>query len=215
MIRMVLADDHVIVRQGFQQLLSQQADFAVVGEAGDGATTLRLVKELQPDVLVLDMVMPGLSGLEVLGQMQQTSPQTRVVILSMHDDRGYVLRALRSGALAYLLKESSAQELIQAIRLVMSGRHYLSAPLVEHVIAACLHPEPISPVDCYAALSSREREVLRLIGDGLTNHQIAVTLVVNRRTIDTYRRRLIKKLGLHSQIELLRYALRHTPSPNN
>ena len=138
MIRIVLADDHVIVRQGFQQLLNQQPDFTVVGEAGDGTATLQLLEELHPDVLVLDMVMPGLSGLEVLAQAQQICPQTRVVILSIHDDPSYVLRALRDGAWAYLLKESGPQDLVKAIRAAMMGQHYLSTPLVELVVAAYL-----------------------------------------------------------------------------
>ena len=138
MIRIVLADDHVIVRQGFQQLLNQQPDFTVVGEAGDGTATLQLLEELHPDVLVLDMVMPGLSGLEVLAQAQPISPQTRVVLLSIHDEPSYVLRALRDGAWAYLLKESGPQDLVKAIRAAMMGQHYLSTPLVELVVAAYL-----------------------------------------------------------------------------
>lgn len=215
MIRIVLADDHMIVRQGFQQLLSQQPDFDVVGEAGDGLTALRLVEELRPDALVLDMVMPGLSGLEVLERIPQAAPQTRVVVLSMHDDQAYVLQALRGGALAYLLKESSAQELIQAIRVVMSGRHYLSALVLEQVIAICLRTESSRPEDRYAALSSREREVLKMMAAGLDNQQITAALAVNKRTVDTYRRRLIQKLGLQSQADLLRYALQHHQPPRN
>jgi two-component system response regulator DegU len=146
MTRILLADDHVAVRQGLHRLLSEQPDFEVVGEAGDGDTTLRLVEELQPDVLVLDLVMPGLSGLEVLEQMPQAAPQTRVVVLSMRDDQTYVRRALRGGALAYLLKEYSAQELIPAIRVVSSGWHYLSAPVLEQVIALCLRHETSGPL---------------------------------------------------------------------
>jgi two-component system, NarL family, response regulator NreC len=215
MIRIVLADDHMIVRQGFQQLLSQQPDFEVVGAAGDGAAALRLVEELRPDVLVLDMVMPGLSGLEVLERMQQAAPQARVVVLSMHDDQAYVLQALRSGALAYLLKESSAQDLIQAIRVVMSGWHYLSAPVLEQMIAICLRGESNGPEDRHAALSSREREVLKLIATGLDNRQITAALAVKKRTVDTYRRRLIQKLGLQSQADLLRYALQHHQPPHS
>jgi DNA-binding NarL/FixJ family response regulator len=210
LIRVVLADDHVIVRQGFQQLLSQQSDFEVVGEAGGGTTALRLVEELCPDVVMLDLVMPGLSGLEVLEQLQQAAPPTRVGVLSMHDDQNYVLRALHSGAQAYLLKEFSAQELIQA-----SGRHYLSAPVLEQIIALCLRSEPSGPTRRYATLSSLKREVLKLIAAALDNRQMTAALAVKKRTVDTYRRCLIQKSGLQSQADLLRYALQYQQALRN
>ncbi len=213
MIRILLADDHVVVRQGFRQLLSQQPDFAVVGEAGDGATTLRLVEELHPDVLVLDMVMPGPSGLEILEGVRGCSLATRVVVLSMHDDRSYVLRALRGGALAYLLKESSTSDLLQAIRFALQGRHYLSPALVEHVVAAFLQSQPQESADRYDSLSSREREVLHLLGTNQTNHEIAAALGVSTGTVETFCRRLRSKLALHSQSDLRRYALQHHHSP--
>jgi two-component system response regulator NreC len=203
MTRILLADDHVVVRQGFQRLLSEQPDFTVVGEAGDGATALRLVEELQPDVLLLDLAMPGLSGLEILDLVRSCSPQTRIVVLSMHDNPGYVLRALRGGALAYVLKESSDRELIAAIRCALQERHYLSAPLVEHVVAAFLHS---SPAD---SLSTREREVLHLLGTGQSNTQIAATLGVSTDTIETFCRRLRSKLDLHSQADLRQFAREH------
>ncbi len=209
MIRVVLADDHVIVRQGFQQLLSQQPDFEVVGEAGDGTAALRLVEELCPDVLVLDLIMPGLNGLGVLEQVQRTSPQTRVVVLSMHNDRNYVLHALRSGACAYLLKDSSAQDLVQAIRAVVNGQHYLSPPLVEHVVAAYLREVAVETAVRPTSLSERERDVLKLIGDGRTTGEIARALAIKKRTVETYQRRLRTKLGLRTPADLRRYALQH------
>ncbi len=209
MIRILLADDHVVVRQGFRQLLSQQPDLLVVGEAGDGATTLRLIEELRPDVLVLDMVMPGPSGLEILEGVRRCSPATRVVVLSMHDDRSYVLRALRGGALAYLLKESSTSDLMQAIHFALQGRHYLSPALVEHVVAAFLQSQPLDSADRYDSLSSREREVLQLLGEGWSSQQIAIALALSKHTVATYRLRLMTKLALHSQVELRRYALAH------
>ncbi|CAG0982460.1 Oxygen regulatory protein NreC [Planctomycetaceae bacterium] len=211
MIHLILADDHVIVRQGFQQLLNQQPDFAVVGEAGDGATTLRLVEELHPDILVLDMVMPGLNGLEILGQVQRSSPQTRVIVLSMHDDRNYVLRALRGGAWGYLLKDSNTQDLVQAIRAAVNGQHYLSPPLVEHVILAYLREVTQATVAHQTSLSDRERDVLKLIGEGWTAGEIAQALALKKRTVETYQRRLRTKLGLSSPADLRRYAL-HYPS---
>lgn len=211
MTRILLADDHVVVRQGLQRLLSEQADFTVVGEAGDGATTLRLVEELQPDVLLLDLVMPGVSGLEILEALRDCSPQTRIVVLSMHDNSGYVLRALRGGALAYVLKESSDRELLAAIRCALQGRHYLSAPLIEHVVAAYLQSPPSDSLD--NSLSAREREVLHLLGTGQANTQIATTLGVSPDTVETFCRRLRSKLDLHSQADLRRYALQHDHTP--
>jgi two-component system, NarL family, response regulator NreC len=209
MTRILLADDHEVVRQGFHRLLSEQPDFTVVGEAGDGATALRLVEELRPDVLVLDLVMPGLNGLEILKDIGRCSPLTRVVVLSMYDDRGYVLRALHGGALAYLLKESSGHDLIQAVRFALQGRHYLSAPLVEYVVAVCLespHPGSAAPDE---SLSAREREVLQLLGTGQTNTEIAASLGVSADTVETFCRRLRGKLEFHSQSDLRHYALQH------
>jgi DNA-binding NarL/FixJ family response regulator len=154
-------------------------------------------------VLVLDLVMPGLSGLEILETLRDCSPQTRIVVLSMHDNSGYVLRALRGGALAYVLKESSDQELLAAIRCALQGRHYLSAPLVEYVVAAFLQS---SSADSPTA---RELEVLRLLGEGYSRQQIAARLSVSKRTVETHQRRLRDKLGLSSSGELRRYALQH------
>jgi two-component system, NarL family, response regulator NreC len=213
MIRIVLADDHVMVRQGFCQLLTQEPDFAVIGEAGDGRSTLELVEQLRPEVLVLDMVMPGLKGLDVLDSARQSSPGTRVVILSMHNDPGYVLEALQHGAGAYVLKESSVQELVQAIRVVINGQHYLSPPLVEHVITAYLAGTPASLTPCPEILRIREQQVLSLIGTGQTNHEIAAALALSKRTIETYRWRLAQKLDLASQAELRQYALRQHRLP--
>ncbi len=209
MIRIVLADDHAVVREGFRQLLASEPDFAIIGEAGDGPAAIELVKRLRPDVLILDMVMPGLRGLEVLERVRHFLPKTRVVILSMYDDQGYLLRALQGGAMAYVLKESSARELVQAIRTAMSGQHYLSTQLIEHVITAYLRCNQVESPDPYDSLSTREREVLRRIGAGQNNRQIALALSLNKRTVDTYRRRLKKKLRLQSQADLIRYALRH------
>jgi two-component system, NarL family, response regulator NreC len=209
MIRIVLADDHLMVRQGFCQLLTQEPDFAVIGEAGDGRSTLELVERLRPEVLVLDMVMPGLKGLDVLDEVVQSAPDTRVVMLSMYNDRGYVLEALRHGAAAYVLKGSSVQELVQAIRVALNGQHYLSPPLVEHVITAYLQGEFSNANDPYDSLSAREHEVLQLIGEGHPNAEIATVLGVSKSTVETYRRRLRGKLGLQSQADLLRYAMQH------
>ncbi len=209
MIRIVLADDHVIVRDGFRQLLAQEPDFTIIGEAGDGATAVELVERLHPDVLILDIVMPGLKGLEVLRRVRPFWPEARVVILSMYDDEGYVLRAFEAGAMAYVLKESNTSELVRAIRLAMMGQHYLSTPLVEHVITAYLRHEKVVATDPCTMLSTRERDILQRLGAGQDNCEIATALALSQRTVETYRRRMLKKLHLRSQADLLRYALSH------
>lgn len=211
MIQIVLADDHQVVREGFRHILEAEPDFTVVGEAGDGSTAVEMVKQLHPTVFVMDMVMPGMTGLDVLAQVGECSPQTRTVVLSMYDEQDIVLYALRSGAMAYVLKQSSAQELIQALRAVVSGRYYLSLPLVGHVIKAYLRQPLMSTVqpDSAEALSPRERDVLRRIAHGQTSRRIAAELSISPRTVETFRRRLMHKLCLHSQTELVQFALRH------
>jgi two-component system, NarL family, response regulator NreC len=213
MIRIVLADDHVMVRQGLCQLLTQEPDFAVVGEAGDGRSTQELVEQLRPEVLVLDMVMPGLKGLDVLDGVGRMSPDTHVIIVSMYNDQGYVLQALQHGAAAYVLKESSVHELVQAIRAALNGQHYLSPPLVEYVITAYLQGTPFPLTPPAQTLSAREQQVLQFIGEGHTNAEIGTVLGVSRSTVETYRRRLRGKLDLQSQADLLRYALQHHQPP--
>ncbi len=217
MIQIVLADDHQVVREGFRQILDAEPDFRVVGEAGDGSTAVELVQHLQPTVLVLDMVMPGLKGLDVLARVGACAPQTRSVVLSMYDDQGYVLQALRSGAAAYVLKQSSAQELIQAMRTVVSGRHYLSPPLLEHVINAYLAQTQMSASksEPFEVLSSREQDVLRRIAGGQTRGQIATEFSISPRTVETYCKRLVRKLHLRSHTDLVQYAIRHSSAPSD
>ncbi len=209
MIQIVLADDHQVVREGFRQILDAEPDFAVVGEAGDGSTAVELVQHLQPTVLILDMVMPGLKGLEVLAQVGACSPHTRVIVLSMYDDQGYVLQALRSGAAAYILKQSSAKELIQAVRTVVSGRHYLSPPLLECIITGYLQLAQGASKDHPEALSRREQQVLRHVALGETSTQIATALAIHRQTVGTYRVRLMRKLCRHTPAELIQFAQHH------
>jgi DNA-binding NarL/FixJ family response regulator len=181
-----------------------------------GAVTLELVEQLRPEVLVLGMVMPGLKGLDVLDGVKQSLPDTRVVILSMYSDQGYVLEALQHGATAYVLKESSVHELVQAIRAAINGQHYLSPPLVEHVVTAYLQSStPASLTPPAETLSTREQQVLNLIGAGHTNAEIAAALALSKRTIETYRWRLTQKLCLASQAELRHYAQRQHRLPGH
>jgi DNA-binding NarL/FixJ family response regulator len=204
----VLADDHRIVRQGLHALLTAEADFKVVGEAGDGREALEQVKRLAPDVLVLDLMMPGLNGLEVARQLHKHSSKVGVVVLSMHDDEGFVLEALANGVSAYVLKDSNSSDLIQAVREVAAGRRYLSPPLSDRVIESYLQMAKIGTMDKHETLTTREREVLQLSAEGHTNSEIAARLGISTRTAETHRSRLMHKLGLHTQADLIRYALR-------
>lgn len=207
-ITIVLADDHKVVREGLRALLGTEADFRVIGETGDGLEAVRLVKQLQPDVLILDLTMPGLNGLEVGRQVRQQSPETRVLILSMHANEAYVLEALRNGAAGYLLKESSATDLVFAVREVMAGRHYLSPPLSEHVIGAYMKKAKDSNLDSHEMLTNREREVLQLAAEGCNNAEIGCRLFISPRTAEIHRSNMMHKLGLRNQSDLIRYALK-------
>jgi len=204
----VLADDHRIVRQGLHALLTAEADFKVVGEAGDGREALEQVKLLSPDVLVLDLMMPGLNGLEVARQLHKQSSKVGVVVLSMHDDEGFVLEALANGVSAYVLKDSNSSDLIQAVREAAAGRRYLSPPLSDRVIESYLQMAKIGTMDKHETLTTREREVLQLSAEGHTNSEIAARLGISTRTAETHRSHLMHKLALHTQADLIRYALR-------
>jgi DNA-binding NarL/FixJ family response regulator len=203
----VLADDHPIVRQGLRALLEVEPDLHIVGEAGDGLETVQLVERLQPDVLVVDLMMPGLNGLDVTREVGQRSPQTHVIILSMYANDAYVLEALRAGAAAYVLKQSTADELVRAVREATAGRRYLSPPLSERAIEAYMQRAKEAALDPYETLTTREREVLHLAAEGLSNAEIAARLFLSPRTVEVHRANLMRKLGLHSQTDLIRYAL--------
>jgi two-component system, NarL family, response regulator NreC len=208
MTTIVLADDHHVVRQGLRALLESEPEISIVGEAADGLEAADLVERFKPDVLVVDLVMPGLGGLEVTRQVGRRSPRTRVVVLSMHANEGYVLEALRNGATAYVLKQCTATELVRAVREAAVGRRYLSPPLSERAIEAYLRRAEATDLDPYETLTSREREVLHLAAEGLSNPDIASRLYVSPRTVEVHRGNLMRKLGLHNQAELIRYAIR-------
>jgi DNA-binding NarL/FixJ family response regulator len=209
MIKIVLADDHQVVRKGFKALLAAEADLSVVGEAGDGLETINLVERLQPEILVLDLMMSGINGLEVTRQLSKKSPKTGIVILSMHSNEGYVLEALRSGAKAYILKESPPEELIKAIREVFYGRRYLSSPLSERAIEAYTQKAEVKTAEPYDQLTTREREILQLAAQGCTNTEIASRLFISSRTVETHRTNLMRKLSLHNHIQLIQFAIQH------
>jgi two-component system response regulator NreC len=207
MIRLVLVEDHEVERQGLRALLAAEPDFQIVGEAGDGQAAIQLVERLRPDVLVLDLMLPGLGGLEVVREVRQRAPDTRVVILSMHTNEAYVLGALQAGALAYVLKKSGARELLEAIRAAWTGRRYLSPPLSEVEIQAYVTKSQATP-DPYQTLTAREREVLHLMVQGQTSAEIATKLVISHRTVEMHRSRVMHKLGLDKKTELIRYAIK-------
>ena len=206
--RIVLADDHPVVRHGVRSLLQTDADLAVIGEASDGIETVQMVEKLLPDVLVVDLMIPGLNGLEITRQVRQRSPGTRVIILSMHANEPYVLEALKNGASGYVLKDSSGTDLIQAIRTVAAGQRYLSPPLSERAVEAYMMKSQESSYDAYEGLTDREREVLQLAAEGLSNPDIAGRLSISPRTVETHRANLMRKLGLKTQTDLIRYALK-------
>ena len=212
-ITIVLADDHQIVRQGLRVLLEAEEDFSVVGETGDGLEAVRLVERLKPNVLVLDLVIPALNGLEVTRQVCKPSEHTQVVILSMHANEAYVLQALRNGAAGYVLKESSATDLVQAVHEAAAGRHYLSPPLSEQAIEAYLQKAATTTLDPYESLTTREREVLQLAAEGHSNSKIGARLFISARTVEIHRSNMMKKLELNSQADLIRYALKREILP--
>jgi len=203
----VLADDHVVVRQGLRALLAAEPGFEVVAEASDGLEATRLVERLKPDVLIVDVMMPGLGGIEVTRQARQHSPQTRVVVLSMYANEVYVLEALQSGAAAYVLKEASAGDLVAAVRAALAGRRYLSAPLSERDLEAYLARAKPGRLDPYETLTPREREVLHLAAEGYSNPEIGLRLSISTRTAETHRAHVMRKLRVQNQTELVRYAV--------
>ena len=208
MTTIVLADDHQLVRQGFRALLEAQPDLSVIGEASDGREAIDLVERLKPHVLIVDLRMPGLNGLEVTRRVSQRVPHTRIIILSMHANEAYVLEALRYGADAYVLKDSSAAELVRAVREVIAERYYLSPPLSQRAIEAYLQKAESATSDPYDTLTSREREVFQLAAEGNNNAEIAARLSISPRTAEAHRASIMRKLGLHTQADLIRYALR-------
>jgi two-component system response regulator NreC len=203
-ITIVLGDDHNIVLKGLRALLESQPGFTVIGEATDGLKVSDLAESLKPDVLVVDLMMPGLSGFDVARRVVKRLPKTRVIILSMYSSEPHVVEALQSGAMAYVVKDASPEELANAIREVYAGRRYLSAPYSNELIDTYLkRPGGIDPYD---TLTPREREVLHLVAEGLTSGEIAGRLFISPRTAESHRANLMRKLGLRSRTDLVRFA---------
>jgi len=205
----LVADDHAIVRTGIRHVLEGEPGFTVVGEAATGPETLALALEHRPDVAVLDISMPGQSGLSVTAELRRHCPDTRVLILSMHDNTEYVLESVRAGAHGYLLKDTAATELRGAVRAVAQGESYFSPPIASRLSAVVRGDLAVeaSPARLLAQLTGREREVLIGVTRGLTNKEIAAELGISHRTVETHRESLMRKLSLRSVAELTRFAL--------
>ena len=203
-LRILLADDHAVVRQGFRRILESQPDMEIIGEAGNGREAVELAGKLTPDLVVMDVAMPELNGIEATRRLKDGSPRTRVLALSMHKDAVYVREILRAGAQGYLLKDAIDADLVAAVRAVAGGEGYLS-PGVANAVLTDYRQHVTDPIDL---LSSREREVLQLIAEGKTNKEIAVLLNLSVYTVDAHRGRIMEKLNLHSTGELVRFAVR-------
>ena len=208
-IRILLADDHSLLRQSLRVLLEMEPDLAVVGEAGDGLKTLDQVEALAPDVVLMDIAMPHLNGLEATRRLKKKCPEAKVIILSMHGDDQYIGQALRAGASGYLLKDASKEELILAIRSVHQGASYLSPRLSRRLIDDYLRlSDPAAPNPYHDLLTDREREILQLMAENRSSPEIARILGISPKTVRNHRANIMEKLGLHSQSDVVKYALR-------
>jgi DNA-binding NarL/FixJ family response regulator len=203
----LLADDHPLVRHGLKTVIEEQQDLVVVGEASDGLQALNEMERLKPDILVTDLSMPGLSGLEVTRQGLRLSPNTEVVILSMHNEEKYILQAFASGARGYVLKNDTGDEVIEAIYKALEGQYYLSPALAERAIETYVQRAQEAVVDPYETLTGREREILHLTCEGYTHAEIGARLSISPRTAEVHRTNLMRKLGLRNQAALIRYAM--------
>ena len=205
----ILADDHPLVHRGMHAVLEREPDFSIVGMAADGLETVRLTERLKPDILVLDLMMPGLSGLEALRILRERSPRTWIVILSMYSSSAFIARALQNGAIGYVLKGCPEEHLVSAVREAAAGRRFLSPPVTEIAINAYIEQSKMGTFDPHETLTPRQREVLQLTAEGKTNAEIAARLNISQRTVENHRATLMKRLGLQNQTELIRHALRH------
>ena len=208
-IRILLADDHTVVRKGLRMLLESQAGFEVIADACDGRETVALAEQHQPDVVVLDVAMPILNGIEAARQISAKFPQTAIVFLSMHSDEGYVLKALKSGARAYLLKDSAEYDLIAAIKAVSEGKAFFSPSISKMLVEDYMRQMRERDVeDSYELLTTREREILQVLAEGKSNKDVASLLNLSLYTVETHRSNIFQKLNLHSSAELILYAIR-------
>ncbi len=207
-VKVVIADDHQIVRQGLRTLLEREPDLQVVAEAEDGRETVRLVREMNPEVVIMDVAMPDLNGIEAARQISAEYPQTKVIALSMYADKRFVVNMLKAGAAGYLLKDCAFEELVRAIRAVLINKTYLSAAVTDIVVKDYLTGASPLEASVFSLLSPREREVLQLMSEGRSTSKIADSLHVSIKTVETHRQQVMHKLNIHSVAELTKYAIR-------
>jgi len=205
-ITLFVADDHAVVREGLANLLAAQPDISVIGTAGEGREAVRQVVKLQPAIVIMDIAMPQMNGIEAAREIRERAPQSKVVILSMYSSAEHVFHALEAGARAYLLKESAAKEIVAAVRAVHAGRRYLSPQIAETMADVVTRSAAESPL---SRLSARERQVLQLVAEGRSSAQIAATLHLSPKSVDTYRSRVMQKLHLGDVASLVKFAIQH------
>jgi DNA-binding NarL/FixJ family response regulator len=207
-ISLMIVDDHSIVRHGLKQSLSLEKDMTVVGEADTGRKAVELAREVRPDVIIMDVSMPDLNGIEATRQILKVNPDIKIIALSMHPDKQYVLSMVKSGARGYLLKTNLFEELVTAIRTVIAGNVFLSSDITEHIVKSAISPNEEDFL-LFHSLTSREREILQLISEGRTNAAIARHLFISKKTVDSHRLHIMKKLKLHSVPALTKFAVKH------
>lgn len=208
-IQIFLADDHMVVREGLKALINAQSDMIVIGEAGDGQTAWQQARDCQPDVVIMDITMPTMNGVQATAQLKRACPEIKILALSVHDDTSYLRQLLAAGASGYILKHAAADDLIQAIRVVAAGGVYLAPALAGHVVARYVQVPPVASALLGTNLSEREIEVVQRIAQGYSNREIAAQLNLSIKTVETYRSRAMEKLGLANRAALVRYALEH------
>ena len=208
-LQIFLADDHVVVREGLKALINRQPDMLVVGEAGDGEAAWQQARECLPDIVIMDITMPGVNGVLATTRLKRACPQIKVLALSVHDDTSYLRQLLTAGASGYVLKHAAADDLIQAIRIVAAGGVYLDPALAGHVVARYVQVPGVASALAGLELSERETEVVQRIAHGYSNKEIAAQLNLSVKTVETYRARAMEKLGIDSRSALVRYALEH------
>ena len=207
-VTVLLADDHPIVRQGMRNLLDAEAAFSVVGEAEDGLQAVQMAEQLKPDVIIVDMMMPRLNGLEAIRQITARVPQTHCIVLSMQSADPYIVQALKAGAVGYVLKDSGPSEVVNAIQQVLSGKRYLSPQLSEKLIDIFVAKIKTDALDPYNALTNREREIMQLAAEGFSNNDIAEQLSISPRTVEQHRQSMMNKMDFNNQTDLIRFALK-------
>jgi len=206
-VTIVLADDHPIVRHGLRMVLEAEGDFTVLGETDDGDKVLETVTRLRPDILILDVMLPGINGLKIVPQVRKIAPKTQTIMLSVYSSEAYIIEALHNGAMGYVLKSASADLLVEAVRTVVSGRRYLSPPFSERAIELYVQRTNTASLDVFDTLTRREVEIFRWMAQGYKNAEISSRLSISPRTVEVHRARIMQKLDISSPRELIRFAL--------